>query len=157
MRFVQMAELSAQVAEMDGLYGQFDLNPEGKPNALWEARNLKAWSPPEMLQHAAFPQMYIARVRVNRRIFGPIDLVYEEITARWTTEARKAHGLNQYVRCYCFGDGGVPSLFWYGAAWELSQQVGGETLTEVIKIFTRHGFTHAYTTDKRKLRILEYW
>ena len=157
MRFAQLAPVSDVVKEMEALYGTFDLGLDGAPNALWESRNLKKFRPPEMLQHAFFPEMYIVKVRVNRRMFGPIALAYEEIAARWTLEARKAHGLNQFVKCYCFGDGSGPNLFWYGGAWELSPQLGGETLGEVVKIFTRHGFTHAYASDKRKIRTLEYW
>jgi hypothetical protein len=157
MRFVQMALVHEAVPEMEELYGQFDLGLDGVPNTLWESRNLKKWRPPEMLQHAFFPQMYIPKVRVNRRIFGPIGLVYEEIAARWTAEARKAYGLNQFVKCYCFGDGPGPNLFWYGGAWRLSPQVGGEVLGEVIKVFTRHGFTYCGALDKRRLRDFEMW
>ena len=157
MRFVALAPVHEAVAEMEQLYGKFNLDLEGKPNLLWENQNLKKWRPPEMLQHAFFPQMYIAKVRVNRRIFGPLSLVYEEIAARWTTEARSAHGLNQFVKCYCLGDGHGPNLFWYGAAWRLSPQVGGSVLDEVAKIFTRNGFTYCGTLDKRRLRDFEMW
>lgn len=157
MRFAKLAPVSDAVPEMEQLYGRFDIGLDGLPNTLWQSRNLKAWKPPEMFQMAFFPDVYLARIRVNRRIFGPLAQAYEEISARWTIEARRGHGLNQFVKCFCFGDGPGPSLFWYGAAWELSPQVGGEVLTDVVKIFTRHGFTHGYTGDKRKLRVLEYW
>ena len=158
MRFVKMAPVNDQVAEMEQLYGTFDIGLDGLPNAVWEGRNIKKWKPPgEMFQHAYLPEMYLNRIRVNRRIFGPLSHVYEEICVRWTQEARRANGLTQFVKCYCFGDVTGPNLFWYGGAWELSPQLGGEMLGEVIKVFTRHGFTHAFTTDKRKVRILEYW
>jgi len=139
------------------LYGMFDLDLCGRPTQVWENRNLKRFKPPEMLEHAFFPKVYLARVLVNRRMLGPIGRVYEEIAVRWNAQARAAHGLNQFFKCYCFGDGAAPNLFWYGGAWELSPAVGGDTLSEVVKIFTRHGFTHAFATDKRRPRVFEYW
>lgn len=152
-----MAQVGEQVAEMQALYGVFDIGLDGRPTALWEARNLKRWRSPEMFQLAFFPDVYVAKTVVNRRMLGPLALAYEEITARWTAEARAAYGLNQFVKCYLFGDGSAPSLHWYGAAWELSPQVGGEILSEVIKIFTRHGFTYCGTTDKKRIRTFEFW
>jgi hypothetical protein len=157
MRFAPMAPVAEAIPEMEKLYGRFDIGLDGRPTMLWEARNLKKWRSPEMFQLAFFPDVYVTKTLVNRRIFGPLPLVYEEIMARWTTEARQAYGLNQFVKCYNFGDGNAPSLFWYGAAWRLSPQVGGEVLGEVIKIFTRHGFTYCGTTDKRRIRDFEYW
>lgn len=157
MRFAKLAPAGDSVRQMEELYGTFDIGLDGSPNGLWQARNLKTWKPPEMFQCAFFPAVYLARVRVNRRIFAPLERAYTEIVERWTKEAREACGLNQFVKCYCFGDGAGPSLFWWGAAWELSPQLGGEPLSEALKVFTRNGFTHAYTTDKRKLRVLEYW
>src|SRR6267378_1790512 len=155
MRFAQMAPVTERVGEMQAAYGAFDISLDGVPTPVWLARNLQKWRSPEMFQLAFFPDVYVKKVLVNRRIFGPLDLTYEEITARWTTEARAAYGLNQFVKCYSFGDGEAPSLFWYGAAWRLSPQVGGEVLSEVCKIFTRHGFTHCGVTDKRRVRDFE--
>lgn len=157
MRFAKLAPLTDSVKQMEQLYGEFDIGLDGSPNGLWQARNLKMWKPPQMLQSAFFPQVYLARIRVNRRIAGPLERAYLEIATRWTKEAQEAYGLNRFVKCYCFGDGHAPNLFWWGAAWELSQQLGGEPLAEVVKVFTRNGFTHAYTADKRKPRTLEYW
>jgi len=157
MRFVQLAPVNDTVPEMQKLYGEFDIGLDGRPTMLWEARNLKKWRSPAMLQMAFFPDCYAAKVWVNRRIFGPLAQAYEEICARWTTEARAAYGLNQFCKCYSFGDGDAPSLFWYGAAWRLSQQVGGEALAEVVKVFTRHGFTHCGSMDKRRVRDFEFW
>ena len=77
MRFAKLAPVSDAVAEMEQLYGRFDIGLDGQPNALWQARNLKVWKPPEMFQMAFFPDIYLARIRVNRRIFGPLALVYE--------------------------------------------------------------------------------
>jgi hypothetical protein len=157
MRFVALAPVSDRIAEMETLYGRFDLGLDGTPNQNWMNRNLKRFNPPNMLQCAFFPDLYVNKVLVNRRIVGPLNQVYAELVVRWTFESRDAYGLNQYVKCYNFGDGDGPNLFWYGAAWRLSPQVGGEVLTEVVKIFTRHGFTHAGSTDKKRLRDFEYW
>lgn len=157
MRFAKLAPVGNAVKEMETLYGTFDLDLNGYPNTLWQARNLKAWRPPEMFQCAFFPDVYIARVRINRRLLGPLGRVYEEMGARWTREARIAYGLNQFVKCYAFGDGDGPNLFWWGAAWRLSPQVGGEVLSQAIDIFKRHGFTAAGTTDKKRLRDFEFW
>jgi hypothetical protein len=152
-----MAQVGGAVKEMESLYGRFDISLDGTPSLVWLNRNLQKWRSPEMFQLAFFPDVYVKKVLVNRRIFGPLSLVYEEITTRWTVEARQAYGLNQFCKCYCFGDADIPSLFWYGAAWRLSQQLGGEVLTEVIKIFVRNGFTHCGLTDKKRVRDFEFW
>jgi hypothetical protein len=158
MNNASLAPVTEGVAELESLYGTFDIDLCGLPTQGWQNRNLKRFKAPEMLQHAFFPQVYIARVLVNRRMLGPIERVYQEIVTRWPIEARKAYGLNQFVKCYCFGDGSGPNLFWYGAAWELSPLVNGEILGEVATIFRRHGFTHAYGSDKKlRARIFEYW
>ena len=157
MRFAKIAPVSDAVAQMEALYGTFDIGLDGSPNMLWQARNLKQWRPPEMFQCAFFPDVYVARVRINRRLLGPLGRVYEEICTRWTREARIAHGLNQYVKCYAFGDGEIPNLVWWGAAWRLGAEVGGEVLGQVIEVFKRHGFTHAGASYKRRLRDFELW
>lgn len=157
MRFVEMAPVNSSVHEMEKLYGTFDIGLDGRPTMLWESRNLKKWRSPEMFQLTFFPEAYIAKVWVNRRLFGPLAQTYEELTARWTTEVRRANGLNQFVKCYSFGDGDAPSLFWYGAAWRLSQQVPVQILDDVVKVFTRHGFTYCGATDKKRLRDFELW
>jgi len=153
-----IGENTELVSTLQQLYGIFDISDlTGRPTELWENRNLKKWKPPEMLQHAFFPDVYLSRVLVNRRMLGPIERVYDEIVTKWPMEARRLHGLNQFAKCYCFGDGSVPNLHWYGAAWELSPLVASDVLSDVIKVFTRHGFTHAYLGDKKKLRVFEYW
>lgn len=157
MRFAKLVESTSTVKEMESLYGTFDIGLDGTPNGLWQARNLKLWRPPEMFQCAFFPDVYLARIRVNRRLLGPLGRAYEEIAARWTREARIAYGLNQYVKCYSFGDGDGPNLFWWGAAWRLSPQVGGEVLAAAIEIFGRHGFKHVGLGDKRRVRDFEFW
>ena|SRR5215469_3843466 len=153
MRNAELAPVSDQVADMQLLYGAFDIGLDGRPTPTWENRNLKGLRLPEMLQHAFFPQVYIAKVTVNRRMMGPLERAYLDICGRWSEAERKAYGLNQFVKCYCFGDGAAPSLFWYGAAWELAPQVNGEALSEAVKIFQKQGFTH----DRKRLRIFEYW
>jgi hypothetical protein len=157
MRFVSLAPVGPEIAEMEALYGRFDIGLDGLPTPSWVARNLKKFKPGQMFQHAFMPDVWVNGVLVNRLIVGALHQVYAEIGARWTLEARTAYGLTQYVKCYCFGDGDKPNLFWYGAAWRLRQQVGGEALSEVIKVFTRHGFTYCGSTDKKRLRDFEMW
>jgi hypothetical protein len=157
MRFVAMAEVSESVGEMERLYGRFDLGLDGRPTPAWEARNLKMWRLPEMFELEFFPGVYITKVLINRKLFAHLPLVYEQIMARWNTEARKAHGLSRFSKCYAFGSGDLPTLFWYGGSWRLSQQVGGEVLGEVVKIFCAHGFTWCGATDKRRIRDFEMW
>src|SRR5215472_9630571 len=153
MRNASLAPVSDQVGDMELLYGQFDLGLEGRPTPAWENRNLKRLRLPEMLQSAFFPEVYLLKVVVNRRMMAALERVYLDICTHWSESERKAYGLNQFVKCYCFGDGAVPNLFWYGAAWELSKQVVGEQLTETVKIFQKQGFTY----DRKRLHIFEYW
>jgi hypothetical protein len=157
MKRVELASVTDRVAELRTLYGNFDLGPDGRPPETWERKNLKSLRLERQLRSPWFPDFWFYRVLVNRRMVEPISAVLREINVRWTPEAQEAHGLNQFVKCYCFGDGLAPSLFWYGAAWRLSEQVGGETLSEVSKVFTRHGFTQVGLTDKRRVRDFEYW
>lgn len=157
MRNVELAPVTDRVQELQTLYGQFSLGPDGRPPEAWERRNLKALRLERPLRSPWFPEFWYLRILVNRRMQEAIAGVLHEINVRWTPEAQAAHGLDQFVKCYCFGDGNHPSLFWYGAAWRLSEQVGGEPLHDVIKIFTKHGFTHAGQTDKRRIRDLEFW
>jgi hypothetical protein len=153
MRNAELAPVDEHVSEMEALYGRFDLGLEGRPTPVWENRNLKHLRLPEMLQHAFFPGVYLLKVVVNRRMVGPLERVYLDICARWGEGERRAYGLSQFVKCYCFGEGAAPNLFWYGAAWELSPQVNGEALSEAVRLFQKHGFTH----DRKRLRTFEYW
>jgi hypothetical protein len=145
--------LNGPVAEMEAVYGKFDIGLDGLPTPSWEGRNIKALRMPEMLQHAFFPEVYLPKVRMNRRMLGAIERVYVDISSRLSLAERKANGLNQFVKCYCFGDGAAPSLFWYGAAWELSPAVNGPVLDAAVEIFKAHGFKH----DRKRLRVFEYW
>lgn len=157
MRFATLAPVNDSVEHIQAVYGKFDLWIDGRPNVLWENRNLKLFKPVEAMRHMYFPDCWVHKFLVNKRLMVPLANVLREIHARWTREAREAHGLNQFVKCYCFGDGLGPNLHWYGGAWELSAQVGGDVLADTVEIFTRHGFKHAYTSDKKKLRTFEYW
>jgi hypothetical protein len=157
MRNIELAPVTEHVAEIKTLYGLFSLAPDGRPREVWENRNLRNLRLEAPLRSPWFPEFWFNRIKVNRRMNEAIARVLHEINVRWTPEARAAHGLDQFVKCYCFGDGEAPSLFWYGAAWRLSDQVGGEVLADAVKIFTKHGFTHAYTYDKKRLRDFEYW
>jgi hypothetical protein len=137
--------------EIESIYGFVDLDLGGKPTVLWERRNLRVHRLDEPLQHAFYPDVWVHKILVSRRMSSPLGLVMHEINTRWTPEVRKTNGLNQFVKCYCFGDGEGPNLFWYGAAWELSPKVEGGALTDATKIFSRHGFSCP------KPRVFEYW
>jgi hypothetical protein len=138
---------------MEQLYGPFELTFDGVPALGWENYNLRKFQLPEALQLAYFPEAYLRFVRCNRRMLGALDGALREIVKTWPLEERAAYGLNQFVKCYCFGDGSGPNLHWYGAAWELSPQVSGDVLADVAKIFTRNGFTRS----EKRVRGFEYW
>lgn len=156
MRQVHVAdELDAK--QIEKLYGPIDLDNEGQPKDTWKRRNLRTLRLDTPLRSPWYPDMSYRRVLVHRRIHEPMGRVLAEINSRWTPEARRAHGLDQFVKAFCFGDGEGPSLFWWGAAWRLSPEVGGEVLEDAKKIFVRHGFKHASTTDRRRVRDFEFW
>jgi hypothetical protein len=153
MSKVQMAPVTPRVAELESVYGLIDLGPDGVPRETWEARQLYNLRLEAPLQSPWFPKFWYRRVRVNRRMADAISAVLHEINARYTPEFRANNGLDQFLKCYCFGNGMEPSLFWYGAAWRLSPQVGGSVLADTSKIFTRHGFSIALGGQ----RDFEYW
>jgi hypothetical protein len=157
MRQVELNPKVEHLDEINQLYGLFDLDINtGRPTSQWEHRNLFFLRLPFELQSAYFPNFWLKRVQVNRRAAEALNRVFAEIAETYTPEARDAYGLNQFIRCYAFG-GKEPSLFWYGAGWELSPQVNGETLSDVIKIFQKYGWTYCWIRDKRRIRELEYW
>ena len=157
MRQLELTPKVEHLDEMTKLYGLFDLDVStARPTVPWEKRNLHLLRLPFALQSAYFPEFWIKRVLVNRRAAEALLQALNEIARHWTLEALSAHGLNQFVRCYSFG-GKEPSLFWYGAGWELSPMVGGEPLAEAIKIFQRYGWTYCGLSDKRRIREFEYW
>jgi hypothetical protein len=153
MRNAELVQANDYIVQLEAVYGRFDIGLDGLPTEQWENRNLKRLRLPEMLEHQFFSGVNLLRVQVNRRMMGALERVYLEIGKRWSLEARRAHGLNRFVKCYCFGDSSGPNLFWYGAAWELSPLVNGEVLDSVIDLFKQHGFKH----DRKRLRVLEYW
>ena len=157
MRQVELNPKIEHLSEINVLYGLFDLDINtGRPTDAWEARNLHLLRLPFPLQNAYFPNFWHKRTLVNRRAAEALLRVLNEIAETWTPEALSAHGLNQFVRCYTFG-GSEPNLFWYGAGWQLSPQVGGEPLAEAVKIFQRHGWTYCGLSDKKRIREFEFW
>ena len=157
MRQVELNPRIEHLEDMNRLYGLFDLDINtGRPTPQWERRNLHSLRLPVGLQSAYFPGFWLKRVQVNTRAAEALSKVLNQMAQDWTPEALDAHGLNQFVRCYAFGSK-EPNLFWYGAGWELSAQVGGEPLAEVVKIFQRHGWTYCGLADKKRIREFEFW
>jgi hypothetical protein len=138
---------------MQVLYGKFDVGIDGQPSPAWESRNLVWLRFDGPMRHAFFPEIWVFKTLVNRRMKNALSTAFRELGLRWTREAKEAHGINQFVKCYCFGDGAKPNLHWYGAAWELSPALGGGELDDTIAIFIKAGFTY----DRKRLRTLEYW
>ena len=158
MRHIELNPKVEHLAEMTQLYGVFDLDINtARPTPQWEKRNLHSLRLPFPLQSAYFPNFWLKRVLVNRRAAEALSRTFAEIIETFSPEAREAHGLNQFVRCYAFGGGKEPNLFWYGAGWELSSQVGGEALSKAVQIFQKHGWTYCWIKDKHRIRELEYW
>jgi hypothetical protein len=153
MRHVDLAPVGDSITEMQTLYGKFDVGMEGLPSPGWIGRNLCWFRFDGPMRHAFFPTIYVYKAQVNRRMRAALGQAFGEVAKRWSREARTAHGIDQFVKCYCFGDGAKPNLHWYGAAWELSPRLGGGELEETVAAFVRAGFTH----DKKRLRTLEYW
>jgi hypothetical protein len=157
MRAARLDDRLENAREIESIYGPIDLDLGGKPTVSWERRYLKLHRLDEPLQHAFYPDCWVHKILVNKRIDSALGNVMREINARWTPEVRKIHGLDQFLKCYVFGDGNKPNLHWYGAAWQLSGAVNGEMLGEAIKVFARHGFTYAGLNDKKRPRTFEFW
>ena len=157
MRAVKLNAKVEHLDDMNTLYGMFDLEVNtGRPTPQWEGRNLHSLRLPFPLRSAYFPEFWVRRVQVNRRAASALHNVFAELRATHTIESLAKTGLDQFVRCYCFGDS-TPSLFWYGAAWELSPQVAGEELASAIKVFGRHGWTYCGLENRSRTREFEYW
>ena len=157
MRAVKLNPKVDHLAQMNELYGPFDLDVNtGRPTQPWEGRNLHSLRLPFPLRSAYFPEFWVKRIQVNRRAADALHNVLSELRASYTIEALAKIGLDQFVRCYCFGDSS-PTLFWYGAAWELSPQVNGETLLDTVKIFSRHGWAYCGLENRSRSREFEYW
>ena len=157
MRAVKLNGKVDHLDQMNELYGPFDLDQNtGRPTPAWEGRNLHTLRLPFALNSAYFPEFWVRRIKVNHRAANALHNVLSELAATHTIEALHKTGLDRYVRCYCFGDSS-PSLFWYGAAWELSPQVSGEELVTAIKIFGRHGWTYCGLENRSRTREFEFW
>lgn len=157
MRAVKLNAKVEHLDQMNELYGPFDLDVNtGRPTPQWEGRNLHSLRLPFPLRSTYFPEFWVRRIQVNRRAADALHKVFSEFRATHTIESLAKTGLDQFVRCYCFGDAN-PSLFWYGAAWEVSHQVSGETLVAATKIFARHGWTYCGLENKTRTREFEFW
>ena len=157
MRAVKLNPKIDRLEEMNALYGGFDLDLNtGRPTPQWENRNLHKLRLPFPLLSTYFPDFWVRRIQVNHRATGALEAVLTELAATHTIESLHKVALDRFVRCYAFGDS-TPSLFWYGAGWELSPQVNGEELTEAIKVFGRHGWTYCGLNDRSRTREFEYW
>jgi hypothetical protein len=154
MRVEGLDLIKPEIAQrIEDLYGALSIGPDGQPLDTWEHRNIRKIRLGIALRHSAFPNCCLRFVPVNRRMAPALINVYSEAAVRWTVEFQEAHGLTFFQKCYCFGDGDAPNLFWYGAAWQLPMALKGETLREMVKIFVRNGFTPRDDNE----RILEYW
>jgi hypothetical protein len=157
MRNVELIPDIERLADMTQLYGRFDLDINtGCPTESWERRYLFHLRLEYPLQSTWFPEFWYKRVRVNRRAAESLNRILHDLRVFFGPEEIEKQGLNQFVRCYNFG-GKIPSLFWYGAAWELSPKVGGDALAQTTKIFLQHGWTYAGLEDRKRLREFEYW
>ena len=154
MRVMELGIVKPELAgRLQLCYGVFSLGPDGRPLNTWEARNIRKVSLAVPMQTEAFPGIVLRWVLVNRRMLPAIQGVYGDIASRWGRDMQISTALANFVKCYCFGDGETPNLFWYGAAWQLSSKVHKEILRDVTKIFIKHGFSLQDGHD----RIFEYW
>lgn len=157
MRQIELNPKMENLSQVNRLYGLFDLDAmTGRPTEAWERRNLHKLRLPFSLKYVHFPEFWLRRVLINRRAAQAMLGVLGQMAVQWSFEDLARVGLDQFVRCYAFGSG-EPNLFWYGAAWELSPEVTGETLAEVIKIFAAHGWAYCGLNDKKRVRQFEYW
>ena len=157
MKVAELSQDLAKVGEMQQLYGHFSLDINtGRPTANWEAGNLTNMRLPFPLQSVWFPTFFFHRVKVNRRAVTALSRVFADLAQKYSLEALREEGLDQFVRCYEFG-AGTPSLFWYGAGWQLSPKVAGDTLAQTIRLFVNHGFHYEGIDDKKRLREFEFW
>ena len=156
MHAVTLTPTSEPIQTLEKIYTKFDLGPSGYPTPQWEGRNLKEIILKFRLRWFWAQDMYITRLKVNRRMMGALSLVLDEINEKWDPKEKEREALDQYVRTYAFGCDSKPNPFWWGAAYRLSPRVTGVALEEVLKIFTRHGFTWAGATEKSLIRDLYY-
>jgi hypothetical protein len=146
------------IEHLEKLYSKFDLAPNGFPTVQWENRNLRDFALERRMRFYWAPEVYLSKIRVNRRLVDPLAAVLAEINRRWEPPQAEKENLDVFVRSYCFGGGeqNGPNAHWWGAAWDLSPLLSGVALEEAIKIFTKAGFTWYGATSKNLLRHLEY-
>lgn len=157
MRFVELTSDVDRLDDMNRVYGRFDLDINtGRPNDMWERRNLMSLRLMWPLQNVWFPEVWHLKIQVNRLAADSLAKIFIAMFDTFGLETLNKEGLSQFVRCYCFGCK-PPSLFWYGAAWELSPKVTGESLAAVTKIFLQHGWSYPGLDDRKRNREFEYW
>jgi hypothetical protein len=152
-----LAPVSKDSGELVALYGEFDIGMDGQPRPGWLGRTLVPLRLQPRLQHYLFPDVYLTRILVNRRMVAPLAKVLEEFEKRWTYPERIENGLIQFVKCYCFGDGPVPQPSWWGASYHLSPKVDKVTLEQAIPFFTKAGFTWGGTLARKDERRFDYY
>lgn len=131
------------------VYGKFELDFwTGKPTREWEIRQLHDLS--INLWSYYIPDFFHRSVQVNRKAQATLAAIYAEIRSVFSPDEQKAYHLDQFVRCYCFGHGS-PSLFWWGAAWELSPKTKGDALDWAAEIFVKNGW------KRTSAKVFEHW
>jgi hypothetical protein len=154
MRVEGLELVKPEIAKrIEELYGPLSIGPDGQILDTWIHRNIRKVRLGVSFRHSAFLHCHLRFVPVNRRMVRAITSVYQEVAIRWTLEAQEKSGITIFQKCFCFGDGDAPNLFWYAAAWQLPMVLKGEILREMVKIFVRHGFTPRDDNE----RVLEYW
>jgi hypothetical protein len=156
MYSITFSPSDSDIETLEKLYCKFDIGSTGYPMPQWEGRHINEMVLERPLRWCFAPEVWLKRLRLNRRMVSPMRGVFQEMWERWDPKSAEAEGLDQYVRCYAFGCDDRPNPFWWGAGYRLSRKVSGVALEEVIKIFTRHGFTWAGTSDKKNPRDFFY-
>lgn len=156
MHAITFSPTDSEIETLERLYCKFDIGPNGFPLPAWENRHLIDMVLARPLRMAYAPAVYLSKLRINRRMTKAMKLVFEEMWTKWDLKTAEAEGLDQYVRSYAFGCDDRPNPFWWGAGYRLSRRVTGVALEEAIKIFTRHGFTWAGSSEKKLPRDFYY-
>ena len=156
MNNVIFSPTSDAIQTLERLYTKFDLSASGYPTTQWENRNIREYALEHRLRWYWAPDIYLTKIKVNRRMVDPLAHVLQEIFGTWDYRLVQEYNLDVFVRCYCFGCEDVPNPFWWGAGYRLSRLVSGVPLEETIKIFTRHGFSWVGATDKKAERDFHY-
>jgi hypothetical protein len=152
-----LAPVSRDAAELERHFGAFDIGMDGQPRPGWIGRTLVPLLLKTRLQHYYFPSVYLTRILVNRRMAPHLAQVLEQMEKRWNYQERENNGLNQFVKCYCFGDGLEPTPVWWGSAYYLSPKVSEATIKEVLRFFTKAGFSWGGTLEPKDIRRFDYY